>query len=190
MNTLQAHENNLVGELVTLIARGIECWQKAGEVVVRLIDEQHRTIEQIAESSEFLTEDIVSRFEQLGRKQLAPGLLIADYPAAKHLVKLTFAEQERLLNGSVELLLEGGDTLSVATKNLTPYQCRQVFDRKYLRTLSGQRAWIESEKARSSSSPVPEIEYPYSIRAGRILIPSACQLTKKDLKRMLAELED
>jgi hypothetical protein len=190
MNTLQTYENNLVSELVSLIARGIECWQKAGEIVVRMIDEQHYTIEQIADSSEFLTEDIVSRFEQLGRKQLSPGLLIADYPAAKHLVKLTFSEQERLLNGSVDLLLEGGDTLSVATKNLTPYQCRQVFDRKYIRTLSAQRAWMESEKARASSAPIPEMEYPYTIRAGKILIPQACQLTRRDLKRMLNELED
>lgn len=190
MNTLQTYENNLVSELVTLIARGIECWQKAGEIVVRLIDDQNQTIEQIAESSEFLTEDIVSRFEQLGRKQLAPGLLIADYPAARCLVKLPYSEQERLLSGSVELLLDGGDTLNVSTKNLTPYQCRQVFDRKYIRTLSAQRAWLESEKTKSAQSPIPEIEYPYSIRAGKILIPSACQLTRKDLKRMLNELED
>jgi hypothetical protein len=57
-------QNNQVNEFVSLVAQGIECWSKAGEIIVNLLDTQNMTIQEIAEASEFLTEDIVT---QIGR---------------------------------------------------------------------------------------------------------------------------
>lgn len=188
METIQTNIKTRTEELVGLIAKGIECWQKAGEVVVKIIDEDGMSVEEIAASSDFLTEDIVFRFEQIGRKLLSPVLMIADYPAARHIIKLSYKEQEEMICGSVEVLLENGESLNISVQNLTQLQCRQVFDKKRIRTLPAQRAWMESERTKSASYPIHEIKYPYTIRSGRIFIPSACQLTKADLKRMLSDL--
>lgn len=183
----------LITEFVALITQGIECWNKAGEIVVQLLDEHGMTISDIAETSEFLTEDIVTRFEQLGRKQLIPRLLVADYPAARHLVRLPYSEQKRAIETSVDMLVcEGKETsvLKVSVENLTPAQCRQVFDGDQIRSIGAQRAWLEDK--RGAQEIKEALEQPtsiYQVRGKRIIIRRPCELTSGQLAQMIAEIE-
>lgn len=187
------NKNQKITEFVALITQGIECWNKAGEIVVQLLDEQGLTISDIAQTSEFLTEDIVTRFEQLGRKQLLPRLLVADYPAARHLVRLPYSEQKRAVETSVDLLVcEGKEAniLKVGVENLTPAQCRQVFDRDQIRSIGAQRAYIEDKRTIEETRKV--LEQPdaiYQLRGKRIIIRRPCELTAGQLAQMIAEIE-
>ena len=183
----------LITEFVALVTQGIECWNKAGEIVVRLLDEHNMTIADIAETSELLTEDIVTRFEQLGRKQLIPCLLVADYPAARHLVRLPYSEQKRAVETSVDLLVcEGKETsvLKVSVENLTPTQCRQVFDGDQVRSIGAQRAWLEDRRATQEirdvlSSPGPL----YQVRGKRVVFKRPCELSAGQLAQIISEIE-
>lgn len=185
--------NPLVGEIVILITRGIECWSKAGEIVVQLIDDERMTIQEIAGNSEFLTEDIVARFEQLGRKQILPQLLVAGYPAARHIIKLPYSEQSRAIDGGVELLVvsgEGHSTLKVAVENLTSLQCKQVFAKDAVRSLPAQRAYIESQKTDNeikgrigSDDPI------WKVSGRKVAFLKPCQMTARELAQIIAEIE-
>jgi hypothetical protein len=183
----------LITEFIALITQGIECWNKAGEIIVQLLDEHDMTISEIAETSEFLTEDILTRFEQLGRKQLIPRLLVADYPAARHLVRLPYSEQKRAVETSIDLLLfDGKDTsvLKVSVENLTPAQCRQVFDGDQVRSTGAQRAWLEDK--RSSQEIRDALESPgalYQVRGKRVVFKRPCELSAGQLAQIIAEIE-
>lgn len=187
------NKNQKISEFVALITQGIECWNKAGEIVVQLLDEQGLTISDIAQTSEFLTEDIVTRFEQLGRKQLIPRLLVADYPAAKHLVRLPYSEQKRAVETSLDLLVcEGKETniLKVAVENLTTSQCRQVFDGDQIRSMGAQRAWIEDKRSlEDTRKTLEQPESLYKLRGKKIVIRRACELTAGQLAAMISEIE-
>jgi hypothetical protein len=184
----------LITEFVALVTQGIECWNKAGEIVVRLLDEHNMTIADIAETSELLTEDIVTRFEQLGRKQLIPCLLVADYPAARHLVRLPYSEQKRAVETSVDLLVcEGKDTsvLKVSVENLTPTQCRQVFDGDQVRSIGAQRAWLEDRRATQEIRDV--LSSPgalYQVRGRKVVFKRPCELSAGQLAQIISEIEN
>jgi hypothetical protein len=187
------NQNPLVGEIVSLITRGIECWSKAGEIVVKLIDDHRMTIPEIAGNSEFLTEDIVARFEQLGRKQILPQLLVADYPAAKHVIKLPYSEQSRAVDEGIELLVmgdEGHSTLKVAISNLTPLQCKQVFAKDAIRSLPAQRAYIESQKTDNEiKGRVFNDEAIWKVSGRKVVFFKPCQMTARELAQIIAEIE-
>lgn len=190
--TLTKTPNKLIDEVVALIGKGIECWQKAGEVIVQLLDEHEMTVADIAEKSVYLTEDVVTRFEQLGRKQIMPNLLVADYPAARHLIRLPYSEQKRALESSVELLVMEGKTpttLKVAVENLTPQQCKQVFN-GHIRSIGAQRAYLEEKRAEQEVAPaIRQAHELYRVRGKRVIILQPCELTSRQLANIIAEIE-
>lgn len=200
MTTLAPHHTKipaasspLVSEFTALIAQGLECWAKAGEVVVALIDQHGLSVPEIAASSSLLTEAIVGRFEQLGRKQIVPRLLVADYPAADHMIKLPYSEQARLQDEAVELLIiteSGTETLQVAPENLTPAQCRQVFAGGAVRSLAAQRAFIESknESERSKGKALSSLPA-YSVRGRKVIFNHPCELSARQLASILSEIQ-
>ncbi len=183
---------SLVNEAVGLIANGIECWTKAGEIIVTLLDDG-MTIQEISEKSEYLTEDIVRRFEQLGRKQIVPSLLVANYPAARNLVRLGYSDQKNATENGVELLVMNGnkaETLNVSVENLAPNQCRQVFNGNSIRSLAAQRAYIEAKMQEARiSDPIDVVSEPYRISGKRVVFQRGCELTARQIAQILADIE-
>ena len=187
MNTITETPHHLISQLAESINAGIADWETAGRIIVQLLDDHHYTLQSIAEQSDTLNEDLLARFEQIGRKQLSPQLLTATWPARNFMLSLPYSEQQRILNGSVDLLTDQGDTLKVAPKNLTRFQCRQVFSRGSVRDMSAQRAWIESERM---DVKLPEkINGTYSVKGKKVVITGPCSLDQADLLRMLQEIQ-
>lgn len=182
---------SVVGDFVALVTSGIECWRKAGELLVDLLDNKGLSLQEIAAQSEYLTMDVLIRFEQIGRNQILPKLLVAGFPAAKHLIKVPISEQSRVMAQGVELLVSNpGDStpsvLLVAAENLTPGQCKQVFYRGAVRTLESQRAYMESERAEALvSEPIHEL---YRVRGRNVIFPHACEVSAHQLAQILAEI--
>jgi hypothetical protein len=193
MNTDVIKMNPLVSEFCSLVNSGIEAWSKAGELVVKLIDEHGLSVAGIAQASSYLTDEIVGRFEQLGRKQIIPNLLISDFPASKHLFRLPYSEQKRLIDGQVELLVvteKGTETLMVDTENLTPAQCKQVFDRTAVRSIGAQRAYMESKREEFRvNSAIQESEPFYKVRGKKVIFTKPCEISSRQLAQILAEIE-
>lgn len=179
-----------IAELQQAIFTGVEAWKKAGHLVVEIIEKDGLALAEIADQSE-LPLDALSQLEKIGRNQLVPQLLLAEYPAARKMGQLPMSEQERLMLEPVEVMVmkEGvPDTLRVPVRHLTGQQVRQVFASNHVRTLSEQRQWIESQ--RPSNEPV-KVDVPYILtRKGSVIFHQGCEMTAKELLRIAAQLQD
>lgn len=186
MTTLNKSTTSKINEIKQHIKAGIDSWVKAGECVRDLLDDG-LTHDDIADKCG-IPDLVVTKLELLGRGRVLPQLMLASYPAASFLPRLPLETQSRAVNEGVDVLLTSGDTLRVTADNLTRQQCQQVFDNMSLRSVSAQRAWIESEKTSQDLKRAPKAHGLYQVRGNKVLIPGACQLTQKDLVRMLSEI--
>lgn len=181
---------NAIQELKSAIESGIEAWEKAGREVVYLLDNEGMSLQDIADhaKSEFITENVLAQFERIGRKQVMPKLLVMDFPASRYLQKMPMSEQQRLLDGSIDLLVirdNGTDSLNVRCRDLTKDQCKQAFSKDGVRSLGAQRAFIEDRRKKippAASAPS------WQIKHGKVIFNSACELTRQELAVILAQM--
>jgi hypothetical protein len=177
-------------ELKSLFLQGIESLKKAGDKLLEML-EAGGSLPDIAENSG-IPADVLAQLERIGRNQLNPSLLLANYPAAVALQRLSVSEQNRLLASPAEvLILKNGaaDTLLVDVKNMTREQVTQVFAKGHVRALPEQRAWLESRAA-----VTPEVKVstpPYTItRKKTVIFNIAVEMTAKELIRIAQTLQD
>ena len=134
--------------------------------------------------------DIVFQFERIGRKQLVPELIVADFPAQRAMSKLPFSEQERLLGRdtiSVCVIKETGvETLQIPARNLSKAHVKQVFDEGRLRTVGEQRSWLEARAAANAEPPRTNAD-PYVVRRDELIV-GGVTFTKKQLLRIVADM--
>lgn len=187
-----------INELNAAITQGLAAWKKAGDLVVEILDSGKTRQELVtALNSELVTEDVICQFERIGRKQLLPELLVADYPAARHIMGLPFSDQHNLKTIPIDVVVvsggKGGDVLKVQAASLSKDQCRQVFNQtetgKQIRNPAQQRAWIESEKAkrqRKEGAKVADVGWQVK---GKELHINGVILTKSQLHSILALME-
>lgn len=188
MNTLTTIEQSRIAELQQAIFTGVEAWKKAGHLLVEIIENDGLSLADIAEQAD-LPIDVLSQLEKIGRNQLVPQLLLAEYPAARKLERLPMSEQERLMREPVEMMvMKDGkpDTLMVTVRHLTGPQVRQVFASNHVRGLSEQRQWIESQRP---GAPV-RVDVPYVLTRKSVIFNQACEMTAKELLRIAAQLQD
>ena len=174
-------------KIALLITAGIESWVKAGEILVDILDNDQVELDEVSERTG-VPIGVLGRFEQLGRKQLLPDLLIADYPASRYMQCLPYSEQGRLTRESVEVLTsDGSDKILVSSRNLTANQCRQVFSKHEVRDLAGQRAWVESTKRKAVTKTI-EAGMTYHIERGQVIFDKGCAMKAGQLLNILAQL--
>ena len=188
-------------ELVTSISTGLQSWIKAGEILVDLLDNEHYTLEYIVDTckSDILTVDRLQEFERIGRKQLRPELLISRYPAARHMLTLTYSDQVKYDENPVAVVVtrdgDKTDVLQIATKNLTKPQCKQVFEKtasgNRVRSEAAQKAWLESERTKASTQQGTKTKKAtWEIRDGKLVIHVApITFTRKEVMAMLQTME-
>jgi hypothetical protein len=190
IETVISTKKDSILALKEAIETGIESWEKAGREVVKMLDIDKMTLDEIATlaDSDIITENVLAQFERIGRKQVMPKLLVMDFPASRYLQKMPMSEQARLLDGSVDLLVirdNGTDTLNVRSRDLTKDQCKQVFNKDGVRSLGAQRAFIEDRRKKipcSTSTPS------WQIKSGKVIFNSACELTRQELAVILAQM--
>ena len=175
----------MIEEFKTLIQAGLESIAKASAVYVKAIDENPKNHMRFAESCPLVPASAWSGFEAVGRGWLDYRLLLNGGTANKIMRKLPRSQQTSALDDGVELLIKDGDTLRVQVESLTPKQAKQVFARDHIRSLGEQRAYLESLYA-----PTPKEYRPsYTIERGVLHINAATKLTRKEVTRILMEME-
>ena len=180
---------NAIDEVGTLIFKGVECWLKAGEIIAKNMDENPDFIEQVSDRYPDISTETLYRFEQIGRKQLCPALLLNDSPGVRRLRKLPFELQSKYATDPIPLLTESGETLSVDVRNLTPEQALQVFSSDHIRSPGEQRAFIEDRKATSKAIPATG-GLPYRIVGKTLVVMQSCKFSVRDLAKLLSEIEN
>lgn len=193
MKTLTTNNTqSKLSQIKDLFHQGVQAWVKAGEIIVEVIDDEGLSLEEINDTLE-MPLDVLATLEKIGRKQVNPQLLLSDYPAARSLERLPMSEQERLMIEPVDVLLQTGgttDMIKVQVQHMTREQVKQVFARNYIRPIHEQRAWIEGQRKVVPSITQQDMPYEVNQRRHTVLFRTGCEVTRAELARLVAQLQD
>ena len=190
MSNITAPDNS--DEFFSAIKQGFAGFSKAGQIAKEQIQKDpewpDRVEEAAAKTMPMLTAGVVRRFAKFA--DIHPALMFAESPGARALRNCDISVQKKHVSEGIPLLLANGDSLLVQVGNLTPDQTNQVFDGKQIRDLAGQRAWIESQKTAAAIKMAPvKSDLPYRITGGKLVVTNPYTFTRKELARVLVELE-
>lgn len=177
-----------LNEIKEQIGIGLDAWQAAGEALVQYLDDYNGSYDEVLESMPEMSYDVLSRFEQIGRKQLYPKLLLSGSTGHRKLATLPYSEQVKYYEEPVDVVVEvngGVDVLKIKAKDMTPVQVKQVFYNGTIRDHAGQRAHIRSRKHAGVTTSEGNA---YHIKGGTLVIDRPCKLTSKDLANLLAQM--
>jgi len=177
-----------IEEFVSHINAGVQSWIKAGEIVARCCEQDPDWPEKVCEAHPDIQIDTVLAFERIGRGMLNPRLLLNDCHGFRKLRRMPKHLQEKYLTEPVPLLInKDGEwqTLKTDVRNLSAQQVNQAFDREGVRTEAQQRAWLEDRAVMEAV----QIDDAYRISGRKLIILSPCQLTAKQLARILSDME-
>lgn len=177
-----------------LIVQGIECWIEAGEIVAEYLSKNPNSMGLLCETTG-LSEDIIRRFEQIGRKEIYPKLLVNTSLGYRKLSACPYREQELYAESPVDLVVmgdKGPDILRVSVDHLTPEQAKQVFARNHVRSTAEQRAWLETERKRANEAAAAEKQEiqtaAYAVHGKRVVFRKGCEMTLQELAVLIARL--
>lgn len=172
--------------------QGMRNLQMACELYVQAIDEDYRNKEIIQNG----LEHVIPRNAWSGMEQAGRGLLDRRLTFdrggrnARFIKKLPISDQKRIMDGDmVELLTVKGDSINVDARKVTAEQAKQLFDGDSIRSLSEQRAYMESvEREWEALERTVEVTEAYRIERGRLIVPKGCILTKQEVLRIAMEM--
>jgi len=183
--------NESILQFIALFKQGVEAWIKAGEILVKLVEDDPHAYDYIIQKCPQLNAGILGRFEQMGRKTLHPQLLLTASPGFAKLQKLPFSLQERYIEEPVPLVVhtdEGTDILLVQAKNMTKEQANQVFAPGRIRTEGEQKALLMQQRS-NAARPINKDSAPaWTIKSGRVIFREGTSLTAGELATIIAQL--
>lgn len=184
-------QNAQISQFAALVQQGIAAWVSAGEILVTILDADPCAVDKICGANPWITPEVVFRFEQIGRKQVSPQLMLSDAPGVRKLRAMPLSQQEKFAAEPIELLVhEDGktDVLKVHVKNLTASQSQQVFAKDHIRDIAEQRAFM-FDKSASTLFPAIEKEMPYRIKKGSVQFTKNCTLSAKEVAEILSNIQ-
>ena len=164
---------------------------EAGALAVRSIDKDPTWVDKVCKRNENLTPEFIHRVENVGRGKLDARLLWMSFVGSNRLRRLPISMQQKCLTEGVPVLIKteaGWETLKVEVPNLTSAQANQAIAFDHVRTDAEQRAYLEDIASRKKFEGVQPSATPYEIKRDKVYF-QACTLTRKDLLRILADME-
>jgi hypothetical protein len=190
MQKIEKNEQR-IDRFIDLVFKGVEAWMEAGKIVCEILDEDPEALDRIVAQCPNISPEMVIRFEQIGRKQIHPQLLLSDAPGVRHLRRQPFQLQEKHAKEPVEMLVKtdkGWETLQVDVRNLTARQAEQVFGKEGIRSAAAQRVYLEDQNARHHAPPV-KANLPYRVVGREIVVMEPCRLSAREVAQILADIE-
>ena len=179
-------------KFVELVLQGIEVWMQAGEIAAKAVEADPEFVDRVCEICPDINEETVNRFVLMGLKKLHPQLCLSETPGVRRLRRLPYSLQEKHVKDPVDLVVKNDDgkveILKVDVRNLTVDQSAQVFSVEGVRSHAEQRAWIE-DKATKRVVPPVNGDLPYRITGRELVILNPCRLPRRDVARILADME-
>lgn len=137
-----------VENFVILVKDGINAWSQAGEILVKLVEENPNVYTEIIRKTPTITFEMLLAFERMGRKQIYPPLLMDSSPGAKRLLELPYDVQERCCKDPVEVVIDASNGVPVTAKKyikeLSEYESRVLFSSSAVRTIGEQAEFVKT----------------------------------------------
>lgn len=114
-----------------LVQDGIDCWKKAGEILVQMKSADPEIFDRLSESHSFLTREVLEGFERIGLGQIYAPLLADTSAGANMLLKCPYEVQEKYYREPIDVAVEWspGKISSVKKRvsRLSKKEVRMVF---------------------------------------------------------------
>lgn len=188
MREITTKKSESVERFIELVRKGIECWVEAGQLVAKAMESNPDFVDEVCDSDPDMSPEFVLRFRQIGLRKVHPRLLLTDGPGARRLIRMDYKTQSKYISEPLDVVTESGEILKIDVRNLTSQQAQQVFTNDHIRSPGEQRAWVESFKTRNAV-PERKSDVPYRVTGKSLVVMEPCTLTRKDMARLLAEME-
>jgi len=134
----------------------------------------------------------LKKMEHIGRGLMHQKLLFASGRQYQALARCPLSDQEKCFNNPIPVLCANGDVLNVSIENLTKEQVDQVFSNGTVRSIAGQKNYLESlktqgevEKAKESTAQKPA---PYKVTKYGIEKITVTSISRAELLAILNKL--
>ena len=190
MKTTLTAQSKQIEKFIELFQTGVNAWIQAGEILVAMVEDDPHVYDYIIQKCPTLNAGILGRFEQMGRKNLHPQLLLSASPGFDKLRKLPMSMQERYINEPIPIIVHtdgGTDVLLVEAKNMTKEQANQVFAPGRVRTEGEQKAWLmqqRSNAARPAGTNLPA----WTVKGGKVVFNQGATLSAGELATIITQL--
>jgi hypothetical protein len=181
--------NEKIEAFIQLFREGVEAWVKAGEILVTLVEEDPKAYDELIKACPTLNAGVLTRFEQMGRKQLHPQLLLGSSAGFAKLKRLPYSMQQRYLEEPIPLVIEtahGTDKLLVKARDMSPEQANQVFSGSRIRSEGEQKAYLAQKESEVPKHKGPAITL-WSKKGGKIYFNPDVGFTPSDIAAILAQ---
>tara|TARA_R110000772_G_scaffold12819_4_gene38471 strand:+ start:1311 stop:1898 length:588 start_codon:yes stop_codon:yes gene_type:complete len=161
--------NEKAQELCRLIFGGLDMWIKAGDVLVKMIDNDSEIISKLCTSNTELTRPLLNKFEKIGRKVYDPRLIFRNCVGYTRARKLPYSTQQKLLKDKIKVAISptNDDHRLVDLGEMTPSDARIVFAQDKVRTINEQRAFIKAD-TQATDLKKAVVDKPYIIHKGEV----------------------
>lgn len=182
---------DLLAEFKAAMTAGIEGIVRAAEAYVAALEEDPSNAQVFQnEFKDTIPDSAWAQFEAVGRKWMHPRLLlggVSDRRKASIVRALPYSLQEQVFaRKRFPLLTASGESLSVDVLEAPTAHAEQLFDGSSLRSISAQKAYLEAKKAAVKEERTEVM--PYSICGGKVTFRRGCEMTRKEIQRLLLEI--
>lgn len=129
MKTISSKPKTSIEEFVSLVSRGIDAWQAAGEKLVEAMDSDPGFLDKVRAAHPEISVEMLSIFERIGRKQVHAPLLADASVGARQLLELPYEIQVKYAAGSVDVITDfkSGKVEKRRISELNRSEAKQVF---------------------------------------------------------------
>ena len=193
MNDIIKKQDTIEG-VVSLLRSGLDSTIEACSALARLVRQDPENLARLKEAAPNVPPAFIAKMLRVGEKTMHPGLLLNSYAANAQLARLPLSIQERVIKtGSAEVVTDpdSGDFDRVSLVDLTPAQAKQVFADDGPRDKMDQRAWLKRHvTAQAQTAVINSIQGAAYVcrKSGVVSVLRPCELTRKELLRILEEL--
>lgn len=190
----QNEVNAKIDQFVIAFAEGKAAFEKAGKLIVELVDSDPHAYDYIVERAPSMTPQLIRIFEDIGRGHVLPSLAFDSSPAARLMKRFPLPQQRRLESEAIPLVVRkaggGTDVRLVKLCDMTKDQQAQAISRDRLRTEGEQRALMDEQLAKAAIIEVKAItqQMPYQVKGGVVVFTSGAKLDRKQVLAILNQL--
>jgi hypothetical protein len=102
---LEVNSQCIIGAFVDLIHKGIKSWQAAGALLEAARQKDRDIYAKIIKREPLLSVDMLETIERIGRKEIAPQLLISTSMPLQRLIAYPYDEQLRLCSQPIDVVV-------------------------------------------------------------------------------------
>jgi hypothetical protein len=184
-------QNSKIVELAQAIKDGGDAMQRAGNIMVELVDADPHVYDYITKQCPSMTPGMLNTLERIGRGQIIPALAMDNSPGSRKLKSLPISLQQRFETEPIPLIVmrnDEPDVLLVKREDMTAAQANQAFRNGRLSTEGEQRAWIEDYKMKAQTAkPAGSEAASWEIR-GKVLVVGNVRFSQKQLLSFAAQM--